>query len=106
MSVLLGILLGVLGILGVGALYKMFLAARQLTRDDGRLRLKDVARARGLAFLPPRTAAEIDADALAVRRCVACRRQERCDALAAAHDWAALRAICPNTPYLDTLRPR
>jgi hypothetical protein len=46
------------------------------------------------------------ADALAVRRCVACRRQQRCDELAAARDWAALRAICPNTEYIKDLRPR
>ena len=30
----------------------------------------------------------------------------RCDELAAARDWAALRAICPNTSYLNTLRRR
>ena len=106
MSVLLGILLGVLGILGLVSLHKTLLAARQLTRDDGRLRLKDVARARNLALLPPRTEAAMDASALAVRRCVACRRQERCDELAAARDWKALRAICPNAPYLDGLGPR
>jgi hypothetical protein len=109
MSVLLGAFLGVLGILvgilGLVSLYKGLLAARELTRDDGRLRLKEVARARGL-LLPPKTEAAIDARALAVRRCVACRRKERCDELAAARDWAALRAICPNTPYLDDLPAR
>ncbi len=106
MSVLLGILLGVLGILGLVSLYKTSLAARQLMRDDGRLRLKEVARALGLAPGWPRTEAAIDAEALALRRCVACRRKERCDELAAARDWAALRATCPNTPYLDGLGPR
>jgi hypothetical protein len=106
MSVLLGILLGVVGILGLASLYKTFHAARQLARDDGRLRLKEVARARNLALLPLRTEAAMHADALAVRRCVACQRQERCDELAAARDWAALRALCPNTPYLDGLGPR
>lgn len=98
--------LGVLGVLGVVFLYQAFLAARRLNRDDGRLRLKEVARARNLALLPPRTEAAMHADALAVRRCVACREPERCDEFASARDWAALRAICPNTPYLNRLRRR
>lgn len=105
MDFALWLFLGVLGVVGALLLYEGGKAVRRLN-GDGRLRLKEVARARGLVVLPPRTEAAMDAGALAVRRCVACRQQERCDELAAARDWAALRAICPNTPYVDDLRPR
>ena len=104
MSVLLTIFTVVLGLIAALFVYEAFLSARELYRDDGRLRLKEVARARRLALHPPQTEAATHADALAVRRCLVCQRKKRCDELAAARDWDALRAICPNTPYLDSLR--
>ena len=104
MSALLAVLLGVIGFVAALLLYEGALAARQLYRDDGRLRLKEVARARGLVFRPARTHAAMNAQALAVRRCVACRRRSRCDRLAAARDWVGLGEICPNSAYLESLR--
>jgi hypothetical protein len=104
MSVLFALLLGAAGIAAALALYKAVAAARQLAAGDGRLRLQELARARGLAWRPTRNPGEIQASAVAVRRCLLCRRQARCDELAAAQDWAALGEICPNRAYLDSLR--
>jgi hypothetical protein len=104
MSALLALLLGAAGVAAMLALYKAIMAARQLAAGDGRLRLREFARARGLAFRPTRSHGEIQANAIAVRRCLLCRRQARCDELAAAQDWAALGEICPNRAYLDSLR--
>ena len=103
MSVLLTMFTVLLGLIAALFVYQAFLSARELNRDDGRLRLKEVARARRLAR-PSQTEAAMHAEALAVRRCLVCQRKKRCDELAAARDWEALRAICPNTPYLDSLR--
>jgi hypothetical protein len=104
MSILVTLLLGAAGVAVVLALYKAAVAARQLAAGDGRLRLMELARARGLALPPTRKHGELQANAIAVRRCLLCRRQARCDELAAAQDWAALGEICPNRAYLDSLR--
>lgn len=97
MSALLAALFGALMVLLVVAAYR---AGRRISRDDGRLRLREVARARGLVLRSPESKAAIHADALAVRRCLACASQARCDRLAAARDWDALRELCPNSTYL------
>jgi hypothetical protein len=103
MNIVLALLLGLVGVLAASVLYEAIVAARQLGCSDGRLRLKDVARARGLALRPTRTHAAMTAHARAVRRCLSCWRQKRCDQLALANEWLALAEICPNRAYLDSL---
>jgi hypothetical protein len=105
MSALVAILLGTVAVLATLVLYDGILAARRITATNGRLRLEEVARARGLAFRSARSRAAANAQALAVRRCLGCWRPARCDQAAAARDWAALAEICPNRAYLDSLRP-
>jgi hypothetical protein len=75
-------------------------------RLDGRLRLLEAARGRGVALPEPQSHNAVHAGALAVRRCVLCTEHSRCDALLDARDWRSLREICPNTDYLDRLSRR
>ena len=106
MSLEIALALGILGVLVVLGACEELLAVRRIGRDDGRLRLREVALAHDLALPPAGTEAAMHAQALAIRRCVACRQQELCDEFAPARDWTALRAICPNTTYIDGLRRR
>jgi len=104
MSALVAVFLGVVVL--VLFVYAVFVIGRRLIRDDGRLRLVDRLRGQGLALPATKNEAVLRAGAFAVRRCVACAGHARCDELLAARDWDALREICPNTPYIDSLRPR
>lgn len=78
----------------------------RLLRSDGRLRLSEALRGQGLAL--PELHSDISGRALgiATRRCITCAEHARCDQALAGCDWTMLREICPNTSYLDGLRPR
>lgn len=95
--------LSLLLLLGAGALWATGIIARRMWHDSGRLRLAEVLRAKGLG-LQPEGEAEMLKAAHAVRRCAGCAAHERCDTLIAAADWKGLRAICPNTSYIDERR--
>jgi hypothetical protein len=86
-------------------LYAALVIGRRLIRDDGRMRLAERLRGRGLALPQTNDETVLRASASAVRRCVACPAHERCDAALAAQDWKALRAICPNTTFIEALAP-
>lgn len=102
MSTLIAVFLGVVVL--VLFVYAAFVIGRRLIRDDGRLRLVERLRGQGLELPVTKNEAVLRAGAFAVRRCVACAGHERCDELLAARDWNALRDICPNTAYIDSLR--
>jgi len=104
MNELLVVLLGTIAVLLAAALYAAFVIGRRVMRDDGRLRLVEAVHGRGLALPGSEDETCVHDAALAARRCVACAAHERCDELLAARDWNGLRAICPNTGYIDRLR--
>jgi len=97
------IFLGAIAVLAAFFLYAAVVLALRLIRDDGRLRLLAAIRGRGLALPAPESGAAAHATARAARRCVACASHARCDEVLAARDWKALRAICPNTDYIELL---
>jgi hypothetical protein len=71
--------------------------------DEGRLRLTEALKARGVAMPLPDSEAELRRCALATRRCVLCVSHERCDEALERRDWQALREICPNGAYIELL---
>jgi len=103
MNTLLAVLLGTIAALLGVALYAAVAMGRRILRDDGRLRLVEAVHGRGLALPGPENETCVHDAALAVRRCVACAAHERCDVLLAARDWNGLRAICPNSAYIELL---
>jgi hypothetical protein len=84
-------------------LYAAIVVGRRLFRDDGRLRLVEAVRGQGRVLPEPENEAAGHGIARAARRCVACAAHAQCDELLAARDWKALRAICPNTDYIELL---
>ena len=89
----------------------LLFAAYECTRErrgneNRRLRLKEVIAARGLVVPPIKGPAARSAAALAILRCRACGQEPSCDRLAAARNWSALDAICPNASFLGTLQRR
>lgn len=83
--------------------YATVLAVR-MARDGGRLRLFEVLRGQDLPLPEAASELSVRAGACAARRCVGCPSHAACDGLIARRDWIALRAICPNSDYLDSLR--
>jgi hypothetical protein len=96
--------LGAIAVVLALFVYAACVAALRMFRDGGRLRLIDALRGQGLALPEPDHQAVTLGAALAVRRCATCAGHVRCDELLAVRDWKALRAICPNTAYIDILR--
>ena len=100
-------LLVVLNVVVVGtAAYMVMSSALRMLRYDGRLRLSEALHGQGLALPEVHTDASIRALGIATKRCVACTEHARCDQMLAAGDWKTLPEICPNTSYIDALRPR
>jgi len=77
----------------------------RLFRGDGRLRLEEAVRGQGLTLPWLNTERAVRSAAMATRRCLTCASQSRCDEFLARREWKALREICPNTAYIDRLRP-
>jgi len=104
---LLPMLLVVLAVVGVSAgAYTVMASALRMLRYDGRLRLSEALQGQGLALPEVHSDAAVRALGIATRRCVTCAEHARCDTVLAAGDWKTLPEICPNTPYIDGLRPR
>jgi hypothetical protein len=78
----------------------------RMLRYDGRLRLSEALHGQGLALPEVHSDITIRALGIATRRCITCAEHARCDPTLAAGDWTMLREICPNTSYIDSLRPR
>ena len=84
--------------------YAVVVEGWRIYRSDSRLRLLEAIRGQRLpepALDSERAARNA---ARATQRCLSCASQARCDKVLAAHDWRALREICPNTAYIDSLR--
>jgi hypothetical protein len=105
MSALMLSLLAVLALVAILFCYAAVADGWRLFRSDGRLRLEEAVRGQGLALPVLKTERAVCAAAMATRRCLACVSQERCDGLLAQREWKTLREICPNTSYIDRLRP-
>jgi hypothetical protein len=76
----------------------------QQRQDDGRLRLRDMMRARG-AFLPhPLTRLAAQDVVAATQRCLACRDTPLCDRHLAAGTTQGYELFCPNSGYIERLR--
>ena len=105
MSALMLLLLAVLAAVVVLFCYAAVVDGWRLFRGDGRLRLHEAVRGQGLALPSLNTERAARAAAMATRRCLTCASHARCDEYLAQHEWSALREICPNTPYIDRLRP-
>jgi len=104
---ILPMLLVVLAVVGVSAgAYTVTSSALRMLRYDGRLRLSEALHGQGLALPELHSDIAMRALGIATRRCVTCAEHARCDRLLAAGDWTMLREICPNTSYIDGLRPR
>ncbi|HZM33711.1 MAG TPA: hypothetical protein VFC18_04380 [Burkholderiales bacterium] len=102
MNVFLGIAL-IAALFGF-ALYAAFVSFHRVLRHDGRLRLLEAARMRGVELPDPQNDAAAYGAGLASFRCVTCGQIERCDKVLPAGDWRALREICPNADYLEGLK--
>jgi hypothetical protein len=98
-------LLAVLVAIAVLFCYAAVVDGWRLFHSDGRLRLDEAVRGQGLALPPLNTERAARDAAVATRRCLACASHARCDDLLAQREWNTLREICPNTPYIDSLRP-
>lgn len=104
---MLPMLLVALAVVGVSAgAYTVMNSALRMLRYDGRLRLSEALHGQGLALPEMHGDASVRALGMATRRCVTCAEHARCDSVLAAGDWKTLPEICPNTSYLDGLRPR
>jgi hypothetical protein len=97
------VLLGFPAALLLYAAYECAHALRRRGRENRRLRLREVIAARGLVIPRIKGEAARNAAALAIFRCRACGHEPACDRLAGERDWPALRAICPNTRFIDRL---
>lgn len=93
-------------VLGIGALlllgfvgYGVFVEARRMLRDDGRLRLRRMLVRHGVP--PAAVANEYYEVARATRRCVACADKARCDAWLAAHRREGSEDFCPNAAFIS-----
>ena len=104
MSALMLSFLAIFAVIAALSAYAVVVNGWRLFRSDGRLRLLEALRGQGLP--PPSFETELAARdaARATRRCLSCGAQGRCDELLAARDWKALRGICPNNAYIDSLR--
>lgn len=80
-----------------------FAVLKQMLNDDGRQRLQEVLAAQGLALPMGEGEMAVRLAAQAVRRCVGCNQQARCDAVIASKDWQGLKEICPNSGYIALL---
>lgn len=89
----------------IGA-YATVASLLRMLRHDGRLRLSEALHGQGLALPDLHSDIAMRALGIATRRCITCAEHARCDHLLAAGEWAMLREICPNTSYIDSLRPR
>ena len=105
MSALMLLFLAVLAAVAVWFCYAAVVDGWRLFHGDGRLRLDEAVRGQGLALPPLSTERAARAAAMATRRCLTCASHERCDEVLARREWNALREICPNTAYIDGLRP-
>ncbi|HEX6689962.1 MAG TPA: DUF6455 family protein, partial [Burkholderiales bacterium] len=84
--------------------YAVVVEGWRIFRSDSRLRLLEAIRGQRLpepALDSERAARNA---ARATQRCLSCASQARCDKVLATRDWKALREICPNTAYIDSLR--
>jgi hypothetical protein len=76
----------------------------QKQRDDGRLRLRDMMRARR-AFLPhPLTRLAAQDIVAATERCLACSEKSLCDRHLTAGTTEGYERFCPNGAYIERLR--
>jgi hypothetical protein len=99
-------LLVALAVVGVSTCAYMVMASMvRMLRYDGRLRLCEALHGQGLAQPDVHSDGEVRALGIATRRCITCAEHARCDHVLAAGDWTMLREICPNTSYIDGLRP-
>lgn len=92
--------------LALAAAWACVASGLRLLRQDGRLRLLDAVKARGLALPEQFTPAAARALGSATRRCLTCAEHARCDELLEQGASNTLREICPNSAYLDSLERR
>ena len=84
--------------------YAAFAGSRRMMRAGADVRLFDALKLRGIMPSAPQDYAAVRAAAQATRRCLACAEQHSCDARLATGSWQAVREICPNTAYIESLR--
>ena len=105
MSALMLLFLVVLAVVVALFCYAAVVDGWRLFHFDGRLRLAEAVRGQGLALPSLNTERVARGAAMATRRCLLCVSHARCDKILAQREWKALREICPNTAYIDGLRP-
>ncbi len=103
MSTLDAVYVGITLLVMAPIFYAIGSVAWRAFHTDARLRMREAMRGLRIPVRPPAGELETLQRARAVRRCVGCLRHVRCDEALAAKDWRALRALCPNTAYFDSL---
>ncbi len=79
-------------------------ALRRRARPDGRVRLFDMMRRRGVSPPAPADMAGSQDIAAAERRCAACANKEMCDELLRIGQTRGYDRFCPNALYIEWLR--
>jgi len=97
------IAIAVIVVVFAGLAYAAFAVTRRIAREDEDVRFFDALKVRGALPPSPGDPAAMRAGAQALRRCLACSAKRACDLRLVTGSWPALREICPNQAYIDSL---